>query len=143
MPIHYEKNPTGTDEHLVLITIDRPEAKNSLDMYHFRDLAGAWKQFRYDDEAWVAIITGVERNFMAGADLKTYIPQITALSKQISTGEVTEVDGCRLSDGTRCVGATQRSSSPSSWRWSVRGGWDGDARRSTSDRHTECQVRRH
>ena len=103
MPIHYEKNPTGTDEHLVLITIDRPEAKNSLDMYHFRDLAGAWKQFRYDDEAWVAIITGVERNFMAGADLKTYIPQITELSKQISTGEVTEVDGCRLTDGTRAV----------------------------------------
>ena len=103
MPIHYEKNPTGTDEHLVLITIDRPEAKNALDMYHFRDLAGAWKQFRYDDEAWVAIVTGVERNFMAGADLKTYIPQITELSKQISTGEVTEVDGCRLSDGTRAV----------------------------------------
>jgi enoyl-CoA hydratase len=103
MPIHYQTNPTGTDEHLALITIDRPEAKNSLDMYHFRDLAGAWKQFRYDDEAWVAIITGVERNFMAGADLKTYIPQITALSEQISTGEVTEVDGCRLSDGTRAV----------------------------------------
>lgn len=103
MPIHYEKDPTGTDEHLVLITIDRPEAKNALDMYHFRDLAGAWKQFRYDDEAWVAIVTGVGRNFMAGADLKTFIPQITELSKQISAGEVTEVDGCRLTDGTRAV----------------------------------------
>ncbi len=38
MPIHYEKN----DEHIVLITIDRPESKNSLDIYHFRDLAAAW-----------------------------------------------------------------------------------------------------
>jgi enoyl-CoA hydratase len=103
MPIHYEKNPTGSDEHIVLITIDRPEAKNSLDMYHFRDLANAWKDFRYDDEAWVAVVAGVERNFMAGADLKTYIPQITELAKQISSGEVTEVDGCRLTDGTRSV----------------------------------------
>jgi len=103
MPIHYEKNPTGIDEHIVLITIDRPEAKNALDMYHFRDLAGAWKQFRYDDNAWVAVVTGVERNFMAGADLKTYIPQITDLAEKISEGEVTEVDGCKLSDGTRSV----------------------------------------
>ncbi|MCX7619356.1 MAG: enoyl-CoA hydratase-related protein [Acidimicrobiales bacterium] len=105
MPIHYEMHPTGADglEHVVLITIDRPEAKNALDMYHFRDLAAAWKRFRYDDEAWVAIITGVGRNFMAGADLKTYIPQITELADKIGSGEVTEVDGGKLSDGTRAV----------------------------------------
>jgi len=99
MPIHYEKN----DEHIVLVTIDRPEARNALDMYHFRDLADAWRDFRYDDDAWVAIITGVERNFMAGGDLKTYIPQITKLQKQIAAGEVDEIDGCKLSDGTYAV----------------------------------------
>jgi enoyl-CoA hydratase len=99
MPIHYEKN----DEHIVLITIDRPEAKNSLDMYHFRDLAAAWRRFSEDDDAWTAIITGVGRNFMSGADLKTYIPQITTLHKKIASGEVTEIDGCRLTDGTHAV----------------------------------------
>jgi enoyl-CoA hydratase len=99
MPIHYEKG----DDHIVVITIDRPERRNSLDMYHFRDLAGAWKDFRYDDDAWVAVVTGVERNFMTGADLKDYIPQITELSKQIATGEVTQIDGCSLADGTRAV----------------------------------------
>lgn len=99
MPIHYEKD----DAHVVLITIDRPEARNALDMYHFRDLAGAWKEFRYDDDAWVAIVTGVEGAFMAGADLKTYIPQITELHTKIAGGEVTEIDGCKLSDGTRAV----------------------------------------
>ncbi|MEJ5255747.1 MAG: enoyl-CoA hydratase-related protein [Acidimicrobiales bacterium] len=103
MPIHYEKAPRPGADHVVLITIDRPETKNALDMYHFRDLARAWRDFRDDDDAWVAIITGVGRNFMAGADLKTYIPQITELAKEISRGEVTEVDGCRLSDGTRAV----------------------------------------
>ncbi len=99
MPIHYEKN----DEHVVLITIDRPEAKNSLDMYHFRDLAAAWRRFGDDDDAWTAIVTGVGQNFMSGADLKTYIPQITEMQKKIASGEVTEIDGCKLSDGTYAV----------------------------------------
>lgn len=99
MPIHYDLG----DDHVALITIDRPEARNALDMYHFRDLAAAWRRFKDEDEAWVAIVTGVGDAFMAGADLKTYIPQITELHSKISTGEVTEIDGCRLSDGTRAV----------------------------------------
>jgi enoyl-CoA hydratase/carnithine racemase len=99
MPIHYEKG----DDHVVTITIDRPEAKNALDLYHFRDLAAAWRDFGDDDDAWLAIITGVGRNFMAGADLKTYIPQITTLHEEISSGGVDEIDGCKLRDGTDAV----------------------------------------
>jgi len=106
MPIHVERSPTHngvTHDHVMLITIDRPESRNSCDLYHFRDLAGAWKDFRYDDEMWVAIVTGVPGNFMSGADLKTYIPQITELATKIGGGEVKEIDGCRLEDGTRAV----------------------------------------
>jgi enoyl-CoA hydratase len=99
VPIHYEP----TDDHIVVITIDRPERKNALDLHHFRDLAAAWRDFRDDDDLWVAVITGVDGCFMSGADLRDYIPQITALSQQISSGEVTEIDGCRLSDGTEAV----------------------------------------
>jgi enoyl-CoA hydratase len=99
MPIHYEQR----DDHVVVVTIDRPEARNALDLHHFRDLAGVWKTFRYDDDAWLAIVTGVPGHFMAGADLKSYVPQITALAEEIGRGEVTEVDGCRLDDGTRAV----------------------------------------
>ena len=99
MPIHYEPR----SDHTVLITIDRPEARNALDLYHFRDLAKAWHDFRDDDDLWVAVVTGVPGAFMAGADLKTYIPQITELSKKIGTGEVTEIDGCKLRDGTDAV----------------------------------------
>ena len=99
MPIHYELG----DDHVAVITIDRPEARNALDLYHFRDLAAAWRRFKDETEAWVAIITGVDDAFMAGADLKTYIPQVTKLQKQIAEGDVTEIDGCRLSDGTYAV----------------------------------------
>jgi enoyl-CoA hydratase len=99
MTIHYEKR----DDHVVLITIDRPETRNALDIYHFRDLATAWRDFKNDDDAWVAIVTGVERNFMSGADLKTFIPQVTKLQKSIAAGEVTEIDGCKLSDSVYAV----------------------------------------
>jgi enoyl-CoA hydratase len=99
MPIHYESR----DDHIVVITIDRPEARNALDMYHFRDLAQSWRRFKDDPHAWVAVITGVGDAFMAGADLKTYIPQVTKLQKEIAAGDVKEIDGCRLSDGTYAV----------------------------------------
>jgi enoyl-CoA hydratase len=99
MPIHYEQ----LDGHVARITIDRPEAKNALDLYHFRDLANAWRRFRDDPHDWVAIITGVQQCFMAGADLKTFIPQITELQQQISSGEIDEIDGCKLRDGSDAV----------------------------------------
>lgn len=98
MPIHLE-----TDGPLLTITIDRPERKNAMDLHHFRDLAAAWRRLRDDDDLWVAIITGVDGCFMAGADLRDYVPQITELSTRIASGEVTEIDGCKLSDGTDAV----------------------------------------
>src|SRR4051794_15918144 len=99
MPIHYETD----DEHVVLITIDRPEARNAADMEHFKALREAWERFEADDQAWVAIITGVGEAFFAGADLKTYIPEITKFQKRIADEGLTEVDGYRLDDGTRSV----------------------------------------
>ena len=99
MPIHYERD----DEHIVLITIDRPEAKNSADMEHFRQLRESWDRFAADPEAWVAIITGVGDAFFTGADLKRYIPEVTRLQRQIADGGVQEVDGYRLEDGTKAV----------------------------------------
>jgi enoyl-CoA hydratase len=99
VPIHYELG----DDHIVKITIDRPEARNSLDMEHFAQLRMAWDRFGDDDQAWVAVITGVGADFCVGADLKTYIPQITALAAKMKDGGATEVDGYRLDDGTKAV----------------------------------------
>ena len=99
MPIHYESD----EAHVVLITIDRPEARNSADMEHFKALREAWDRFAADDEAWVAIITGVGESFFSGADLKKYIPEITKLQKRIAEEGLTEINGFRLDDGTRAV----------------------------------------
>ncbi|MHB1583233.1 MAG: enoyl-CoA hydratase-related protein [Acidimicrobiales bacterium] len=97
MPIHYEKD----DEHVVLITIDRPEVRNALDLDHFTALADAWRRVAEDDDAWVAIVTGVPGAFCAGADLKTFIPQATEMQKRIKAGE--PVVAGRLSAGTDAV----------------------------------------
>ena len=103
MPVHYELGKRPEAPHVVLITLDRPEAKNACDLEHFHQLAQAWKRFGDDDDAWVAIFTGVGRAFMSGADLKTYVPEITALSKKIREGTATEVGGYSLKDGTDAV----------------------------------------
>ena len=90
-------------EHTVLITIDRPEARNAADLDHFKALREAWERFDADPEAWVAVITGVGEAFFSGADLKTYVPAITKLQQRIVDEGVTEVDGYRLDDGTKAV----------------------------------------
>jgi enoyl-CoA hydratase len=103
VPVHYELGARPDAEHVVLITLDRPEAKNACDLEHFHQLAQAWKRFEGDDAAWVAIFTGVGTSFMSGADLKTYVPEITALAKELQAGTATSVQGYSLSDGTDAV----------------------------------------
>jgi len=99
MPIHFEQD----SEHVVVITIDRPETRNAADMEHFKLLREAWERFAADDRAWVAIVTGVGEAFFAGADLKKYVPEITRFQKEIAEKGLTELNGYRLDDGTRSV----------------------------------------
>jgi enoyl-CoA hydratase len=86
MAIHYEK-----DGHVVTITIDRPEARNALDLEHFGELALAWVRFRDDDDAWVAILTGVRDVYCVGADLKSFIPVVTETANRLAAGEARTV----------------------------------------------------
>ena len=53
MSIGFEIN-----NRLAVITIDRPEAMNALDMAHNAELDRIWAEFRDDDDLWVAIFTG-------------------------------------------------------------------------------------
>lgn len=82
MAIHFEKRG-----RVALITIDRLEARNSLDMQHFGELANAWIRFRDDDDLWVALLTGKEDVFCVGADLKTFVPMITSSIDELASGE--------------------------------------------------------
>ena len=83
--IHYEK-----DGHVVTITIDRPEARNSLDLEHFGQLADSWVRYRDDDDAFVAILTGVGDVYCVGADLKKFISIVTERADKLAAGEATQ-----------------------------------------------------
>ena len=62
-------------DRIAYITLNRPEAKNAVTPEMHDELCRLWLNFRDDDEADVAILTGLGDAFCAGADLATYVPR--------------------------------------------------------------------
>ncbi len=78
MAVNYEK-----DGRIAVITINRPEAMNSLSVEVQTGLQEAYADFKENDDLWVAIITGAgEKAFCAGADIKSF--------RQASSADVPE-----------------------------------------------------
>ena len=66
-----------TADHIATLTINRPEALNSIDLETWRELSEACARLEADDDVWVGIVTGAgERAFCAGADLRETIPAL-------------------------------------------------------------------
>jgi len=61
---------TETRGHLLVITINRPEARNAFDGASAAALEAAADRLDADDDLFVGVITGAGGNFSAGADLK-------------------------------------------------------------------------
>lgn len=67
MSVHYEvRGPTA------LITIDRPERRNAINLETADLLQRAWQRFDTDEQAVVGVLTGAGGVFSAGADLKDF-----------------------------------------------------------------------
>jgi enoyl-CoA hydratase len=87
MTVHYE-----TDGPLAIVTLDRPEVANAIDRDTADELADIMEAFDADPGTSVAVLTGANGKFCAGADLKA-----------ISTGK-----GNRLApDGRGPLGVTR------------------------------------
>jgi enoyl-CoA hydratase len=65
MPIHY-----ALEDAVAVVTIDRPEVANAIDRPTAEALAGAFRRFEADEDASIAVLTGANGTFCAGADLK-------------------------------------------------------------------------
>jgi enoyl-CoA hydratase len=61
-----------TDGPVRIVTLDRPEVRNAVDEPTREALAAAFRAFDEDDGASVAILTGANGVFCAGADLKAF-----------------------------------------------------------------------
>jgi enoyl-CoA hydratase len=66
-------------ERVAVVTINRPEAMNSLTGEMLSGLDDVFEEFNRDPDLWVAILTGAgDRAFCAGMDMKEAIPLITS-----------------------------------------------------------------
>ena len=61
---------TDRDDDVLVVTINRPEVRNAVDIATSGALLGAFEEYERDDRAKVAVLTGAKGTFCAGADLK-------------------------------------------------------------------------
>jgi enoyl-CoA hydratase/carnithine racemase len=62
---------TDTRGQVLIVTLDRPEARNALSTEMRETLIDVWQAFRENNDLRVAILTGAgDKSFCAGADLK-------------------------------------------------------------------------
>ena len=66
--VTYDKR---SDEHLAIITMNRPEVLNAIHSPATEELTAIWDDYANDSSMWVAILTGAgDRAFTVGDDLK-------------------------------------------------------------------------
>lgn len=101
-------------DHVATITINRPDRLNALGSDIVRGLAEAWRRFQADDQARVAVLTGVGRAFCVGEDLKEAVEANRAgagydaerdlyTAGQIDKLVITAVNGYALGGGLALV----------------------------------------
>lgn len=66
----YQNISVASDGPVFVVTIERPEVRNCVDGPTAGELADAFRKFDADEDYAVAILTGSEGAFCAGADLK-------------------------------------------------------------------------
>ncbi|GAA2622802.1 crotonase/enoyl-CoA hydratase family protein [Actinomadura fulvescens] len=70
LPISTEHCTVERDGHVVIVTMNRPEARNALSSAMLVGLADAWAYMSETPEVRAGILTGTGGQFCAGADLK-------------------------------------------------------------------------
>ena len=61
---------TDRDQNVLVVTINRPDVRNAIDIATSRVLYEAFEEYDRDDGISVAVLTGAAGTFCAGADLK-------------------------------------------------------------------------
>ncbi|HEV2360359.1 MAG TPA: crotonase/enoyl-CoA hydratase family protein [Acidimicrobiales bacterium] len=88
---------TGTEHclverhgHVVVVTMNRPEAKNSLSPAMLVGMADTWEEIDADDDVRCAILTGAGGDFSTGMDLKAFAGQVSSayMDRFVSDGDL-------------------------------------------------------
>lgn len=81
---------------LLWVTINRPDVRNAVDGKTAKALADAFKDFDTDAELSVAILSGAEHNFCAGADLKAVASEDPDRRNPLNTDGIAPMGPSRL-----------------------------------------------
>jgi enoyl-CoA hydratase len=88
-----------TNDHVAVVTLNRPEARNALNPELIVALARSWEQLAADDSVRAIVVTGAEGStFCSGFDLGTTIPLMTGNREPQDTFEQAVVDDFGLMD---------------------------------------------
>ncbi|MER5182916.1 enoyl-CoA hydratase/isomerase family protein [Streptomyces sp. NPDC002896] len=65
-----------TETGVAVVTLDRPDRHNAIDLETAGRLAAAWREFRFDDAVRAIVVTGAgTRAFCSGIDRSAEVPQ--------------------------------------------------------------------
>ncbi|MBM7170592.1 enoyl-CoA hydratase/isomerase family protein [Streptomyces sp. G44] len=64
------------DTGVAVLTLDRPERHNAIDLATAAELGAAWRRFRHDDSVRAIVVTGAgDKAFCTGIDRAAHVPQ--------------------------------------------------------------------
>src|SRR5215831_6950052 len=72
---------------VAVVTIDRPDVANAIDRPTAEALADAFRRFEADDSLSVAVLTGADGRFCAGADLKAMREDASRVTRVAPDGD--------------------------------------------------------
>ncbi|MEO9963334.1 MAG: enoyl-CoA hydratase-related protein, partial [Nisaea sp.] len=65
------------NDHIAVVRINRPDALNALNLEVRQELARVFRELTEDDDVLAVLLTGDEKAFAAGADLKDMADRTT------------------------------------------------------------------
>src|SRR5215210_3005195 len=87
MPQSYETLLVERRERVAVITINRPDKRNALNIQTREEGAAALEDLRADDEVRVVVITGAgDKAFIAGADIAEFAGRTAVTQRDVMTG---------------------------------------------------------
>jgi enoyl-CoA hydratase len=88
-----------TKDHVVSITLNRPEAANRVNLTLAQELAEACRRINQDDEVYVAVLSGAGKAFCGGWEEKGVVYGVASAVASIEKPVIAAINGDALGQG--------------------------------------------